>query len=77
MELNNNQFLKIKVLHRGWTDFEIFETQPSKRPKRWHLPVPQNTITNRHTKASKIEKLNNVLVWLQRGFLMEYGADEQ
>lgn len=78
MNLKENQFLKIKVLHGNWTDFEIFELPEEKwrRPKRYHLQVPQNRIANRHTQESKRRFLIESLALVQFGFLSEFYGDE-
>jgi hypothetical protein len=74
MELNDNQFLKIKVLHKNWIDFEIFEipTERGKRPKRWHLQIPYSHLVNRHKRESKIMFIHESLARVKMSFFSEY-----
>ena len=78
MNLKDNQFLKIKAVYRNWTDFEIYEQPPEKwkRPRRYHLQIPQNRIVNRHTKESKRKFVIESLALVQFGFLSEFYGDE-
>jgi hypothetical protein len=69
MNLKDNQFLKVKILHRNWLDFEIFElpAEPWQRPKRHHLQVPLSHLVNRRKRESKIRFLFEQLRGLQAG----------
>jgi hypothetical protein len=66
MELNDNQFLKIRKIG-SVLDFEIYEIPQEKRrrPNRWHIQIPIMEITNRHTKKSKLKKLNDTIFFLR------------
>lgn len=78
MNLKENQFLKIKVLHKNWTDFEIFEIPEEKwkRPKRYHLQIPQMNFVNRHKQESKRKLLFQSLQFVESGFKSEFYQKE-
>ena len=72
--LANNQFLKIKIIHKNWIDFEIWEMPDDlwRRPRRFHLQTPISHLVNRHTRKSKIKFIERQITNVKRGFDTAY-----
>lgn len=67
MNLNSNQFLKIRPINDHFVEFEIFENVAGKRPKRWHIVFANSQIQNRHSIDSKIRLFEEKFETLRLG----------